>query len=106
MTVVEQLHSAAEVVPGMPAISGIPSRFTWEERRQGHGRRRSDRGMEFAISFPNGTILKDGNYLVLEPEKTIVAIGEAPEMCTSCVQLQLRNGPTMPITSGIGISRS
>jgi urease accessory protein UreE len=51
----------------------------WEERRQGHGRRRSDAGVEFAISLPGGTILKEGDSLVLEPERTVVRIREAAE---------------------------
>jgi urease accessory protein len=79
MTVVEQIHSATEVDARYAGYQRDTLTLPWEDRRQGHGRRRSDGGLEFAISLPNGTILKHGNYMVLEPEKTIVAIEEAPE---------------------------
>ena len=79
MTVVEQLHSAADVDARYAGYQRDTLTLPWEDRRQGHGRRRSDGGLEFAISLPNGTILKHGNYMVLESEKTIVAIEEAPE---------------------------
>ena len=53
--------------------------LTWEDRRQGHGRRRSDSGTEFAISVPGGTVLKAGDCLVLDAERVIVAVREAAE---------------------------
>ena len=51
--------------------------LAWEDRRQGHGRRRSDSGIEFAISLPGGTVLKNGDCFVLDPEKAIIAVQEA-----------------------------
>src|SRR5204863_9640696 len=48
-----------------------------EERRQGHGRRTSDSGIEFAISLPDGVVLKGGDCFLLENEKTVVAVKEA-----------------------------
>jgi urease accessory protein len=53
--------------------------LTWEERRQGHGRRRSDAGVEFAISLPNGTLLKQGDVLVLREERIAIIVCEAAE---------------------------
>jgi urease accessory protein len=53
--------------------------LTWEERRQGHGRRRSDGGAEFAISLPGGTTLKDGDVLVLREQGLAVVVREARE---------------------------
>ena len=58
MTVVEQIHSATEVDARYAGYQRDTLTLTWEDRRQGHGRRRSDGGLEFAISLPNGTILK------------------------------------------------
>jgi urease accessory protein len=52
----------------------------WEERRQGHGRRRSDGGIEFAISLPNGTVLKEGDCLLLPEERVAVVVREAREL--------------------------
>ena len=53
--------------------------LTWEERRQGHGRRRSDNGIEFAISLSSGKILKDGDVLKLPEEHLAVVVREAIE---------------------------
>jgi urease accessory protein len=75
MTVVEEIQSAAS----FPGYRADTLTLTFEDRRQGHGRRRSDGGVEFAISLPTGTVLKGGDCLVLEPEQTIVTIKEAPE---------------------------
>jgi urease accessory protein len=53
--------------------------LTWEDRRKGHGRRKSDSHVEFAISLPSGTVLKGGDCLVLDEEKTAVVVQEAIE---------------------------
>jgi len=53
--------------------------LAWEVRRQGHGRRISDAGLEFAISLPSGTVLKADDCLVLDAEETIVVVREALE---------------------------
>jgi urease accessory protein len=79
MNVVEQIRPAAEISALYPAYQRDTLTLKWEERRQGHGKRRSDSGLQFAISLPGGTILKEGDCLVLEPEKTIVRVREAPE---------------------------
>src|SRR5215813_14228885 len=79
MTVVEQIHSAAEIGAQYDNYRRDTLTLTWEERRQGHGKRRSDAGIDFAISIPSGTILKGGDHMVLEPERTIVRVEEAPE---------------------------
>jgi urease accessory protein len=79
MTVVEKTIKAADVGFQYPNYSGDTLTLTWEERRQGHGRRTSDNGLEFAISLPGGTILKADDCMILEPERTIVRINEAPE---------------------------
>src|SRR5687767_6914157 len=77
MTVVEQVESASSLSSSEYRRDTIT--LTWEERRQGHGRRRSDQGIDFAISIPNGTVLKKGDCFVLNPEQTIVAVQEAIE---------------------------
>ena len=60
MTVVEQLAQAA-VGSQYEDYRHDTLTLKWEERRHGHGRRRSDSGLEFAISLPGGTILKEGD---------------------------------------------
>jgi urease accessory protein len=79
MTVVENVHSAAEIGPEYETYRRDTLTLTWEERRQGHGKRRSDAGIEFAVSIPGGTTLKGGDHLVLGPEQTIIKVQEAPE---------------------------
>jgi urease accessory protein len=79
MTVVEQICLSTEIGVSYPAYQRDTLTLKWEERRQGHGKRRTDSGLEFAISLPGGTILKADDCLVLDPEKTIVRVREAPE---------------------------
>ena len=79
MTIVEQIHSEAELGPQYDAYRRDTLTLPWEERRQGHGKRRSDAGLEFAVSLPGGTVLKGGDCLVLAPERTIVMVQEAKE---------------------------
>jgi urease accessory protein UreE len=80
MTIIERIHAAAEIAASSyEGFRRDTLTLTWEERRQGHGKRRSDGGLEFAVSLPAGTIVKAGDYLVLEQERTIVAVQEARE---------------------------
>jgi urease accessory protein len=79
MTVIEKTIKAADIGPEYQSYIRDTLTLRWEERRQGHGRRISDGGVEFAISLPGGTILKAGDCMILEGERTIVRINEAPE---------------------------
>jgi urease accessory protein len=79
MTVVEKTIKAADLGSQYDDYRRDTLTLTWEQRRQGHGRRTSDAGLEFAISLPGGTVLKAGDCMALEAERTIVGIKEAPE---------------------------
>ena len=79
MTIIEKVCSAAELGSNYADYRRDALTLTWEERRQGHGKRRSDGGLEFAISIPGGSVLKDGDCLVLEAERTIIQVREATE---------------------------
>ena len=79
MTVVEKTIKASDIGSQYSNYSRDTLTLTWEERRQGHGRRTSDAGLKFAISLPSGSILKAGDCMVLEADRTIVRINEAPE---------------------------
>jgi urease accessory protein UreE len=79
MTVVEQIVQATDIGSRYDGYRRETLTLTWEERRQGHGKRRSDAGVEFAMSLPGGTVLKGGDCMILEPERTIVRIQEAWE---------------------------
>jgi urease accessory protein len=78
MTIVEHITSPASA-DKLHAYKQETLTLTWEDRRQGHGRRRSDTGQEFAISLPGGTVLKGGDCLVLDVEQIVVKVREAPE---------------------------
>jgi urease accessory protein len=79
MTVVEKIQSDSETSVLFPAYRRDTLTLTFEDRRQGHGKRRSDGGIEFAISLPSGVVLKGGDCLVLPAEHTVVMVREAPE---------------------------
>jgi urease accessory protein len=79
MTVVEHIVQACDIDSRWDGYRRETLTLTWEQRRQGHGKRQSDAGMEFAISLPAGTILKAGDCMILESERTIVRIQEASE---------------------------
>jgi urease accessory protein len=46
----------------------------WEQRSRTRGRRRSDGGVEFGLALPRGTILNDGDCLVLPNLALIVRV--------------------------------
>jgi urease accessory protein len=79
MTVVERVLSAEQPGSDLAAYRQDTLTLTFEDRRQGHGRRRSDGGIDFAISLPSGTVLKGGDRLVLDAERVIVTVREAIE---------------------------
>jgi urease accessory protein len=79
MTVVERILSSEQMGPDLSAYRQDTITLTFEDRRQGHGRRRSDGGIDFAISLPSGTILKGGDRLVLDAERAIVTVRDAIE---------------------------
>src|SRR5215467_7026526 len=60
MTIVEKITRAADIGSEYDGYRRDTMTLTWQHRRQGHGRRHSDGGLEFAISIPNGTVLKGG----------------------------------------------
>ncbi len=77
MTIVEQVRPILALGSEYSSYRRDTITLVWEDRRQGHGRRRSDSGIEFAISLPGGTVLKNGDCFVLDPEKAIIAVQEA-----------------------------
>jgi urease accessory protein UreE len=79
MTVIETVTPGSDLDPQCAGFRRDTITLTWEDRRRGHGRRRTDSGTEFAISLPSGTILKGGDCLVLLEANTIIEVREAPE---------------------------
>jgi urease accessory protein len=79
MTIVEHICAIEELGSDYDKFRRDTITLGWEERRQGHGRRRSDNGIEFAISLQGGVVLRNGHCFVLEPEKAVVTVREALE---------------------------
>lgn len=79
MTIVERLFKQSE----LPAHTGPYRRDSvtlgWEDRTHVHGRRRTDGGVEFGTSLPRGTVLRDGDCLVMDAERLVVTVVEREE---------------------------
>jgi urease accessory protein len=79
MTVVERVFKESELPVASRAFGRDTVTLGWEDRTHAHGRRRTDRGVEFGTSLPRGSVLRDGDWLVLEEERLVVAIIERAE---------------------------
>jgi len=79
VTIVEHVHSVDALESEIASYARDRMTLTWEERRHGHGRRRSESGIDFAVSLPPGTVLKHGDCFVLPAERTVVVVEEARE---------------------------
>ena len=51
----------------------------WEERLRARARRRSDGGFEFATTLPRGTVLRQDDCLVFEPQQMVIRVVELEE---------------------------
>jgi urease accessory protein UreE len=49
----------------------------WEERLKGRARRRTDGGVEFGTALPLGTVLQEGDCLVLDNPPLLVIVHES-----------------------------
>jgi urease accessory protein len=78
MIIVEEIHPA-----GLRSIRRDWEIDTltlpWEERCRSHGRRKTDQGREFALALPSGSILRQGDKLLLASEQCQVQVQEASE---------------------------
>jgi urease accessory protein len=111
MTVVERVHHDSELSATSCAFARDTVTLGWEDRTHVHGRRQTDGGVEFATSLPRGTVLRAGDWLVLEAERLLVAVVEraeavfvveprdAPEWALFAYHIGNRHQPVM-ITAG------
>jgi urease accessory protein UreE len=67
----------------LPAPARLYERDTitlgWEERLRARARRVSDGGIEFGIALPKGSVLADGDCLVLDSLKRVIVVVEREE---------------------------
>jgi len=79
MTIIDRVFRQTDV----PAVARSYARDTvtlgWEHRTHVHGRRVTDGGVEFGTSLPRGTVLRAGDQLILDAERTIVTVVEKAE---------------------------
>jgi urease accessory protein len=74
MTIVERVFKDNELPEASRAFARDRVTLGWEDRIHGHGRRRTDGGVEFGTSLPRGTVLHDGDCFILDQERLVVAI--------------------------------
>jgi urease accessory protein len=79
MTVIEQTHHEDALPQAARGYARDTITLGWEDRVHVHGRRRSDRGVEFGMALPRGTILRGGDCLVVHESRTVVTVVERPE---------------------------
>jgi urease accessory protein len=79
MVVVERLYREPELPEGARTYERDTVTLGWEDRTHVHGRRRTDGGVEFGTALPRGTVLRAGDFLVLDGEQLVVAVVERPE---------------------------
>ena len=78
LPVVREVHRA-----GLPAAAAGFARdaitLGWEDRLRVRGRRRSDEGIEFGTALERGTVLRGGDWLLVEALETAVEVVELAE---------------------------
>jgi urease accessory protein len=79
MTVVERALKESELPEASRTFARDCVTLGWEDRTHGHGRRRTDGGVEFGTALPRGTVLRDGDCLVLAAERLVVTVVERAE---------------------------
>jgi len=79
MTIVEAVTREEALEGGSANYRRTTITLPLEDRQKTHGRRRSDDGLEFAISLAPGLTLADGDCFVLEAERVAVVVREAVE---------------------------
>jgi urease accessory protein len=79
MTIVERVHVTGDLPGHAQGYARDTVTLGWEDRTHGHGRRRTDGGVEFGTSLPRGSVLRAGDLFILDAEQLVVAIVERPE---------------------------
>lgn len=79
MTIIERIHSTAEAEIHGRGYGSETMTLGWEDRTRVHGRQRTDGGVDFGVQLPRGTVLREGDCLLLDAERLVVSIVESPE---------------------------
>src|SRR5688572_23662274 len=79
MSVVERVYRVSELPETSRAYGRETVKLGWEDRTHVHGRRRTDGVVEFGVSLPRGTVLREGDCFVLDDERLVVTVLERAE---------------------------
>jgi urease accessory protein len=77
--VIEQIHREDALPAAARGYTRDMITLGWEDRLHVRGSRRSVAGLAFGLALPCGTILRDGDCLVVEEAATVVVVVERPE---------------------------
>ena len=66
-------------IPSIPRMARDSVTLGWEDRLKARGRRRSDRGLEFATALDRGRVLQDGDWFVLDTPLIAIRVVERAE---------------------------
>ncbi|PYR31588.1 MAG: hypothetical protein DMF90_25335 [Acidobacteria bacterium] len=77
--VVGEVHRADDLPPRTSAYGRDTVTLGWEDRVKARGRRKSDHGLEFGTALPLGTVLKNGDCLVLDDPAVVIQVIERME---------------------------
>lgn len=113
MTVVERVLSEATLPDRARDYARDTVTLGWEDRTHVHGRRRTDGGVDFALSLRRGTVLRAGDCFLLDGARTVVSVVEreeptfviepqgAKEWAIVAYQIGNRHQPMMVIDRGL-----
>jgi urease accessory protein len=79
MIVLDRIYRAAELPERTASYTRDTLTLGWQDRVQGHGRRRSDGGTEFGLALPRGSILQQGDCFLLDQARLVVIVVEQNE---------------------------
>lgn len=79
MTIVERMYREPDLPESTRAFGRDTVTLGWEDRTRARALRRTDGGVEFGTSLTRGTVLREGDRLVLESERVVVAVVERSE---------------------------
>jgi urease accessory protein len=79
LPIAREVHRMDALPAGAAGFQRDTLTLGWEERVRIRGRRRSDAGAEFGMALPRGTVLRDGECVIVADLSLVVAIVERPE---------------------------
>jgi urease accessory protein len=79
VAVVREIHRVESLPATARGYARAPITLGWEDRLKVRGRRKSDAGVEFAVALPRGTVLREGDCLILDEAALVLIVVERME---------------------------